>query len=75
MFGWPKLYNNGFEFAATYQTSREGKIVPYFHLHDGLLCHLSHLFVPSRECEKLIWEAHYNRAARHFVIDKTMAVL
>jgi hypothetical protein len=73
--GWPQLYNNDSDFATAYQTLSAGKTVPNFHLKDGLLCHLSHLCVPSSECAKLIWEAHYSRTAGHFGVEKTMAVL
>jgi hypothetical protein len=52
-----------------------GKIVPNFHLHDGLLCHLSHLCVPSSKCAKLIWEALYNQEAEHFGVEKIVAVM
>jgi hypothetical protein len=51
---WKQLYNNDSNFVTAYQTLSTGKIVPNFHLWDGLLCHLSHLCVPSSECENLI---------------------
>ena len=35
-------------------------------IHDGLLCRLGHLCVPSSEHMKLIWEAHYSQVAGHF---------
>jgi hypothetical protein len=44
-----------------------------FHIHDGLLCDLSHLFVPTSEFAKIIWEAHYSRMEGHFGMEKTMA--
>jgi hypothetical protein len=50
-------------------------VVANFHLQYGLLCHLGHLCVPSREHAKLIWEAHYSRVAGHFGVEKTVAVL
>ena len=50
-------------------------IVDNFHLQDGLLCRLGHICVPSSEREKLIWESHYSRVARHFDIEKTVAML
>jgi hypothetical protein len=50
-------------------------VVTNFHIQDGLLCHLGHLCVPSREHMKLIWEAHYSRVAGHFGIEKIVAVL
>jgi hypothetical protein len=34
-----------------------------------------HLFFPTRECANLIWEAHYNRMAGHFGVDKIVVVL
>jgi hypothetical protein len=73
--GWPQLYNNDSDFVVSYQTLSTGKIVPDFHLQDGLLCHLSHLCVPSSEHAKMIWEAHYSQETRHFGVDKIMAVL
>ena len=36
-----------------------------------MLCHLGHLCVPSSECAKTIWEAHYSRVG----VEKTVAVL
>jgi len=42
----------------TYQTLLEGKRVPNFHLQYALLCHLGHIYVPSSELAKMIWEAH-----------------
>ncbi|MCY6525139.1 integrase zinc binding domain-containing protein, partial [Actinobacillus pleuropneumoniae] len=53
----------------------DGQHVPDFHLQDDLLCHLGHLFVPSSERAKMIWEAHYSRAVGHFGVEKTVAVL
>jgi hypothetical protein len=75
MFGLPQLYNSDFDFAATYQTLSADKLVLDFHLQDGLLCHPSHLCVPSSKCAKLIWEVHYSWVAGHFGVDKTVAVL
>jgi hypothetical protein len=72
---WPQLYTNGSDFGTAYQTLSAYKAVPKFHLHDGFLCHLSHLCVPSSEHAKLIWEAHYNRVVRQFGVEKTMIVL
>jgi hypothetical protein len=46
-----------------------------FHIQDGLLCHLGHLYVPVRKCEKMIWEAHYSRMTRHFGVKKTLVIL
>jgi hypothetical protein len=52
-----------------------GVNVTDFHIQDGLLCHLGHLYVPTSERAMLIWEAHYNRMAWHFGVEKTMVVL
>jgi hypothetical protein len=73
--GWSQLYNNDSDFATSYQTLSARKSVPDFHLQDGLLCHLSHLCVPSSESAKMTWEAHYSWAARHFGVEKIVAVL
>jgi hypothetical protein len=54
-FGWPQLYNDDSDFSPTYHTLSAAKLVPNFHLQDGLQCHLSHLYVPLREHAKLIW--------------------
>ena len=72
---WPLLYKIDLEFGPTYQTLLEGQHVPDFHLQDALLCHLGHLCVPSSERAKMIWEAHYSRAASHFGVEKIVAVL
>ena len=57
---WSHLYKSDPEFNNTYQTFLEGKKAPNFHLHVALLCHLGHLYVPSSEHAKMIWEVHYN---------------
>jgi hypothetical protein len=57
--GWPELYNNDSDFSTAYQTLSTGKIVHDFHLQDGFLFHISHIFFPSIKHAKLIWEAHY----------------
>jgi hypothetical protein len=72
---WPLLYTSDSKFVHTYNTLLAGKQVPNFHIQDALLCHLGHLYVPSSECAKMIWEAHYSRVAGHFRVKKTMAVL
>jgi hypothetical protein len=46
-----------------------------FHIQDGLLCHLGHLCVPTREHANMIWEAHYSRMAGHFGMEKIVVVL
>ena len=70
-----QLYASDPDFATTYQTVSKGTLVSIFYLQDGLLCHLGYLCIPSSEGAKLIWEAHYSRVARHFGVDKTVAVL
>jgi hypothetical protein len=67
MSGRPQLYNSDSEFVATYQTLSTNKPVVDFHLQDGVLCHLIHLYVPSREHANMIWEANYSRVV---VLDK-----
>jgi hypothetical protein len=63
---WSQLYASDPNFATTYQTVSVGTLVSNFHLYDGLLCHLVHLYVPSSERVKLIWEAHYSRVVENF---------
>jgi hypothetical protein len=50
-------------------------VVDNFHFQDGLLCRLGHIYVPSSEQAKLIWESHYSWVAGHFSIEKTVAML
>jgi len=52
----------------------DSKKVLDFHLHDALFCYLGHICVPTSECAKLIWEVHYSRVARHFGVEKNVAV-
>lgn len=73
--GWCQLYAIDPDFATTYQLLGEATIVVDFHLHDGLLCHLGHLYVSSRKCVNMIWKFHYNRVVGHFSVEKTVAVL
>ena len=73
--GWSQLYASDPDFATTYQVVREGTPVENFHLQDDLLCHLGHLFIPSSERAKIIWESHYSRVAEHFDVDKMVDVL
>ena len=73
--GWSQLYANDPDIATTYQAVSEGTPIANFHLQDGLLCHLGHLCIPSSERAKLIWEAHYSLVARHFGVDKMVAML
>lgn len=72
---WPHLYKSDPEFGNTNQTLLEGKKVPKFHLQDALLCHMGHIYVPSSERSKMIWEAHYTQVVGHFGVDKIVAVL
>jgi hypothetical protein len=71
----PQLYQHDLDFATTYQILGTCTNVTDFHIQDGLLCHLGHLCVPTREHAKLIWEAHYNQMVGHFGVEKTMVVL
>jgi hypothetical protein len=73
--GWPQLYQYDPNFATTYQFLGTGENVTNFKIQDGLLCHLVHLCVPTRERAKIIWEAHYSRMGGHFCMEKTMVVL
>jgi hypothetical protein len=72
---WPQLYETDPDFANTYQMLGANKNVTNFHLHDKLLCHLGHLFIPSSERVKLIWESHYSWVAGNFILEKTVAML
>jgi hypothetical protein len=73
--GWPHLYEKDLDFATTYQMLGANTIITNFHLQNGLLCHLGHLCIPSSKRAKLIWEAHYSRMARHFGVEKIVAML
>ena len=72
---WSQLYASDPDFATTYQVVSEGTLVTNFHIQYGLLCHLGHLYVPSSERVKLIWEAHYSQVAKHFGVDMTVEML
>jgi hypothetical protein len=72
---WPQLYQQDPDFTTTYQLLGTGATVTDFHIQDELLCHLGHLVVPTSEREKLIWEAHYSWATRHFGMEKTVVIL
>jgi hypothetical protein len=48
-FGWPQLYETDPDFTTTYQMLGANAVVTNFHLQDGLLCHLGHIYVPSSE--------------------------
>jgi hypothetical protein len=56
-FEWPPLYQRDPDFTTTYYLLGIGMNVTDFHIQDGLLCHLGHLYVPASKREKLIWEA------------------
>jgi hypothetical protein len=71
----PQLYETDPDVATTYQMLGANAIVNNFHLQDGLLCRLGHIYVPSSELANTIWEAHYSRVAGHFGVEKTMAML
>ena len=45
--GWPQLYETDPDFATTYQMLGANVVVDNFHLRDGLLCHLGHIYVLS----------------------------
>jgi hypothetical protein len=72
---WPQLYQQDLDFNTTYQLLGTCATVTDFHIQGRLLCHLGHLCVPTSECAKLIWEAHYSWVAGNFSIEKTMVVL
>jgi hypothetical protein len=73
--GWPQLYETDSDFTMTYQMLGANTVVDNFHLQDGLFCRLGHIYVPSSERAKLIWEAHYSPVAGHFGIEKTVVML
>ena len=73
--GWTQLYEIDLDFATTYQMLGANVVIDNFHLRDGLLCHIGHIYVPSSERAKLIWETHYIRVAGHFGVEKTVAML
>jgi len=72
---WPLHYKRNPEFSHTYRTILEGEKVLDFHLWDALLCNMGHLCVPSSECAKMIFEAHYSQVVGHFRVEKMVAVL
>ena len=73
--GWFQLYTNDPKFSTTYQAMSTCTLDANFHLQDGLLCHLDHLYVPSRECANLILESHYSQVAGHFGVYKMVVML
>ena len=72
---WSQLYSSNSDFTTTYQLLAAVTPVTNFYLQDGLLYHLGHLCVHYSEHAKFIWEAHYSRVARHFGVEKTVAIL
>jgi hypothetical protein len=72
---WPQLYQQDPDFTTTYHLLGTGENFIDFHIQDGLLCHLGHLYVPTSERAKLISEAHYSRVVGHFCVEKTVVVL
>jgi hypothetical protein len=74
-FEWPQLYQQDLDFTTTYHLLGTGANVTDFHIQDRLLSHLVHLYVPTSEHAKLIWESHYSRVAEHFGMEKTMVIL
>jgi hypothetical protein len=71
----PQIYQQDLDFTTTYQLLGTGTNVIDFHIQDKLLCHLGHLCVPTSECAKMIWEAHYSRVVGHFGIVKIVVIL
>jgi hypothetical protein len=57
---WPQLYQHDLDFSTTYQLLGTRVNVTNFYIQDGLLFHLGHLCVTTRECANMIWEAHYS---------------
>jgi hypothetical protein len=53
----------------------ENLVVANFHIQEGLLFHVGHLYVPLSEKEKIIWESHYNQVERPFRIENIVIVL
>ena len=72
---WEQLYGIDPDFSNIYSSLVEGKHVSDFHLQDGLLCHVGHICLPTKERKKMIWEAHYSHVAGHFGIGKTTSIL
>lgn len=69
-----KFIKKYLEFTTTYLMLMEGKQVLDFHLYKTLLHYLGHLCVPLRKCTKMIFEALYNRVARHFGVEKKVTI-
>jgi hypothetical protein len=45
-YGWPQLYETDPKFATTYQMLGANAFVSNFHLQDGMLCLLGHIYIP-----------------------------
>jgi hypothetical protein len=72
---WPQLYETDPDLSTTYQMLGENSVIAIFHLQDRLVCRLGHLYVPSREHMKMIWEAHYSRVEEHFGVKNIVEML
>jgi len=72
---WPQLYQRYPDFSITYKLLGICVNVTDFHIQDGLLWHLGHIYVLARKHDNMIWEAHYSRMERHFGVEKTMVLL
>jgi hypothetical protein len=72
---WLQIYQQDPDFTTTYQMLCTSGNVIDFQIQDELLCHLGHLYVPTRKRAKLIWDSHYSHMERHFGMDKTMVSL
>jgi hypothetical protein len=73
--GWSQIYETDSDFTTTYQMLGTNVVVANFHLQDGLLFRLGHIYAPSSERAKLIWEAHYIRVEGHFDVENIVAML
>jgi hypothetical protein len=73
--GWLHLYEIDLDFSTTYQLLGANSVVANFHLQYGLLCRLGHIYVPSSEHTKMIWNAHYSQVVGHFGIKNIVEVL
>jgi hypothetical protein len=62
-YGWLHLYETDLDLSTTYQMLGANSVDTNFDLKDGLLCRLGHIYVPSSESAKMIWEAHYSQVA------------
>jgi hypothetical protein len=48
-YGWTQLYEIDPKFVTTYKMLGGNGLVANFHIQEGLLWHLGHIFVPSSE--------------------------